>query len=95
MYLVTIVSPEVREFSYTDKQGRPAKLRTQQGYLHYFLSDGKPSTIPDRFEMLLERDQVGYAAGEYQLHPSAVHVDRNGRLACATRLTPKPVDGKR
>lgn len=88
MLKVSITSDPVEVIRYTNKAGQAAELRKQTGYLHSVRPDGTPAPFPDRFGFLLNRDQAPYPAGEYQLHPSAVTVDRDGRLSCASVLTP-------
>jgi hypothetical protein len=88
MWKVTIANPDVEVIKYTDKKGAPAELRKQTAYFHAFGVDGTPGPFPDRFGFLLNRDQPAYPAGDYTLHPSALQVDRDGRLTCAVRLTP-------
>lgn len=87
MLKVSITDDPVETINYTDKKGQPAQLRKQGGYLHVVRGDGVPSPFPDRFGFLLNRDQAPYPPGEYVLHPSAITVDRDGRLACAPVLT--------
>lgn len=88
MIQVTITSSPVEVISYKDKSGQPATLRKQTGYAHVFLEDGSPSPFPDKFGFLLARDQAPWPAGSYTLHPSALAVDREGKLTCLPRLTP-------
>lgn len=86
---VTVASAQLREINYTDKAGHPAQLRVQNAYLHVYDDAGKEAPFPEKFEIVLGRQQAdAYAVGEYRLHPSAVNVDRNGRLACRPVLTP-------
>ena len=87
--LITIAAALVREINYTDKAGKPAQLLTQTAYLHSLDENGKPGPFPDKFEIVLPRGQtMPYGQGQYTLHPSAIFVDRNGRLSCAPRLVP-------
>jgi len=65
-----------------------ATTRKQTAYLHTILPDGSPAPFPDKFSFIVDRDSAPYAPGEYTLHPSALGVDRDGRLSCVTRLTP-------
>jgi len=89
MLKVSFTSAPIEVIPYTSKKdGSPQQLRKQSGYLHVILEDGTPSPYPDKFGILLERDQAPYPAGDYVLHPSSVTVDRDGRLACHPRLTP-------
>lgn len=88
MLKITITSVEVDVIKYTDKRGQPAQLRKQTGYLHGYEPSGQPLPFPDKFSFLLDSDAAPFPAGTYDLHPSAVFVDREGRLACAPRLTP-------
>jgi len=95
MLKVTIVSAELRRQTYTSKTtGKPGELFFQTAYVHTIGKDGKPAPFPEKTEFIAERDEQGVALawkpGEYQLHPSAVYVDRDGRLAASMRLTPQP-----
>lgn len=88
-FLVSITSPTIVERKGTGKDsGKPYHIRIQTGYLHTFGSDGNPNEIPDKFEFLLDADQVPYPRGKYQLHPSAIQVSRNGGLEVRARLAP-------
>lgn len=89
MLKVSVTSAPVEVINYTDKKtGQPAQLRKQTAYLHTFSEDGSASAFPDKFGFLLGREQAPFPAGEYTLHPSAIVVDREGRLSCLPRLTP-------
>ncbi len=91
MLKITIASPALREVPYTDKKGQAQKLYIQQGYAHTYGDDGTANAYPDRFQIVLPRGVVTpYAIGEYTLHPSAISVDNDGRLACSPRLTAVP-----
>lgn len=89
MIKVLIHRAEVRVINYTNKTtGQPATLRAQEGYAFTVNAQGEPAPFPEKFEFLLDKDQAPYAAGEYNLHPSAFFVDRNNRLALSVRLAP-------
>jgi hypothetical protein len=89
---VQIAKPDVRVQGYTDKKGQPAKLAFQEAWLFTVDEGGKPDPYPSKVEFIPPRDEHGntvpYGVGDYQLHPSAVYIDRNGRLAAQMRLTP-------
>lgn len=92
MLKVQIAKPDVRVQPYTDKKGNPATLAFQEAWLFTVDEAGKPDPYPSKVEFIPPRDERGntapYAVGDYQLHPSAVYIDRNGRLAAQMRLTP-------
>lgn len=89
MLKVSFTSAPIEVIPYTSKKdGSAQTMRKQYGYLHVVLEDGTPSPYPDKFGVLLERDQAPYPPGEYVLHPSSVTVDREGRLSCRPRLIP-------
>jgi hypothetical protein len=93
MITVRIVNPQVKELKGVSKTtGKDYHIRTQVGHAFVIDRDGVVSEYPEKFEISLERDQPPFAAGFYQLHPSAVYVNRDGRLAVAPRLmaTPAP-----
>lgn len=86
---ITIATASLREINYTDKKGQAARLLTQTAYLFAVDEHGAESAFPDKFEIVLPKGQtMPYPVGDYTLHPSALYVDRNGRLACSPRLTP-------
>lgn len=88
-FKVSITSAPVEVINFTSKKdGSAQSMRKQTGYLHTILPDGTPSPFPDKFSFIVERDSAPYAPGDYTLHPSALGVDRDGRLSCVTRLTP-------
>lgn len=91
MIRVTVAQTTVRELKgVSNKSGtpRPYHLRFQSGYAFTVDKDGNTPPYPEKFEISLDQEQPAYAPGEYTLHPSAVYVDRDGRLAIAPRLTP-------
>lgn len=88
MIKVLIHRADVRVINYTNKAGQAAQLRAQEGYAFTVNAQGEPAPFPEKFEFLLDKDQPPYAAGDYQLHPSAFFVDRNDRLALSVRLAP-------
>lgn len=91
MIRVTVAQTTVRELKGTSKNtGKPYHMRFQNGYAHTVDKEGNTPPFPEKFEISLDTDQQPYAPGEYQLHPSAVYVDRDGRLAISARLTPLP-----
>lgn len=90
MIKIVISSGEPELINYTGKDGKPAQLRKQTGHAFTVQPDGSVAEFPDKFGFLLNRDQAPYARGEYTLHPSALTVDRDGRLSCVPRLTPAP-----
>lgn len=91
MIKVTITSPEIRELKGTSKTtNRPYHIRTQVGYLHTVAPSGEIAEIPDKFEIALSEDEPGYTRGHYQLLPSSLYVNRDGRLDCRARLAPWP-----
>ena len=89
MIKITVAQTAVRELKGTSaKSGRDYHLRFQNGYAHTVDKDGNEPPFPEKFEISLDRDQLPYAVGVYSLHPSAVYIDRDGRLAVSARLTP-------
>jgi len=89
MFKVTVTPLPVELIKWTDKNtGEQRSMRKQSAYLHFFFEDGTPSPVPDKFGFVLRDDQQPYAPGDYQLHPSALQVDRDGRLSCKPVLTP-------
>lgn len=91
MIRVTVAQTTVRELKGTSKNtGKPYHMRFQTGYAHTVDKDGNTPPYPEKFEISLDQDQAAYAPGEYTLHPSAVYVDRDGRLAISARLTAIP-----
>lgn len=89
MIKVTIAQTTVREFKGNSKTtGKPYNLRIQAAYAHTVDKDGNPPPFPEKFEVMLDQDQPAYAVGDYQLHPSSLYIDRDGRLAVSARLAP-------
>lgn len=89
MIKVTIAQTTVRELKGTSKTtNKPYHMRFQNAYAHTVDKDGNAPPYPEKFEISLEIDQPAYAPGEYQLHPSSLYIDRDGRLAVSARLAP-------
>jgi len=100
MLKVTIVSDALRSQKYISKRdGKPGELYFQTAYLHTVDKAGKPAPFPEKVEFIAERDEqsqqpLAWKPGEYTLHPSAIYIDRDGRLAASMRLTPQLPAGK-
>lgn len=89
MIRITVFNQPTRRLQGVAKtSGKPYDLTFQTIYAHTVDRDGNSPPVPEKVDIVLDKDQQPYAAGEYTLHPSAVYVDQNGRLACAPRLTP-------
>lgn len=89
MIKVTVAQTTVKEIKGTSaKTGKAYQMRFQTAYAHTVDKDGNTPPYPEKFEVMLDNDAAAYAPGDYQLHPSAVYVDRDGRLAISARLTP-------
>ena len=89
MIKITVAQTALREMKGTGKtSGKPYHLRIQTAYAHTTDRDGVQPPFPEKFEVILDNDAVPYPPGVYTLHPSAVYVDRDGRLACSPRLVP-------
>lgn len=89
MIRIEIETPDVRVMEgVSAKTNKPYNLRIQTGYAFIIGPDGKPAKYPEKFEFMLDKDQTPYPAGVYQLLPSAVGVDRDGRLSIAPRIAP-------
>jgi len=96
MIRITVAQTSVRELKGVSKtSGKPYHMRFQTGYAFTQDKDGNQPPFPEKFDVMLDADQLAYPVGDYTLHPSAVYVDRDGRLALSARLTPvskaKPV----
>ena len=72
--------------------GKAYNMDFQTVYVHLLDKDGKPAPFPEKTEIILSKNDQGqplvYAAGEYQLHPASLYVDRSGNIAVAPRLAP-------
>lgn len=89
MIRITVAQNTVRELKGVSKtSGKPYHLRFQSAYAHTVDKDGNTPPYPEKFEVILDSDQAAFQPGDYTLHPSALYVDRDGRLACSPRLTP-------
>ena len=89
MIRFTVYNQPTRRMTGVGKtSGKPYDMTMQVVYAHTVDRDGVSAPVPDKLELVLDKDAQPYAPGEYTLHPSAVYVDRNGHLACSPRLTP-------
>lgn len=94
MIRVTVAQTTIKEVKGTSaKTGKPYAMAFQTAYAHTVDKDGNAPPYPEKFEVILDRDEHSgqpkvYPVGDYQLHPSAVYIDQNGRLAISPRLTP-------
>lgn len=96
MIKIAITSPDIREMKGTSKtSGKPYHMRIQTA--HAFTIDpatGQVAEFPDKFEIALEEGQAPYPRGHYTLQPSAVYVNRDGRMDVRPRLAPIPAPAK-
>ncbi len=93
MIRVTVPTLPVRNQSGIGKtSGKAYSLDFQTVYFHTCDKQGNPLPFPEKSEIILEKGSDGlpmaYAAGEYQLAPASLYVDRNGSLAVAPKLIP-------
>lgn len=91
MIKVQITSTAVRRLTGNAKgTGKAYDMSFQDAWMFLTDRDGKPDPYPTKVEVMLPKDKDGaalfYAEGNYQLHPSSVYVDQNGRLALSPRL---------
>jgi hypothetical protein len=91
MIKVQITSSAVRRMQGLAKgTQKPYDISFQDAWMFLTDRDGKPDPYPTKVEVMLPKDKDGaalfYAEGNYQLHPSSVYVDQNGRLALSPRL---------
>lgn len=91
MTKIVITSPDIREMKGVGKaSGKPYHMRIQTGHVFTVAADGVVSEFPDKFEIALDTDQTPYPRGTYTLSPSAVFVNRDGRMDVRPRLVPVP-----
>lgn len=88
MIKVTVAQTTVKEVKGVSKtSGKPYHMRFQSAYAHTVDKDGNTPPYPEKFEVILDSDAQPYAPGDYTLHPSAIYIDRDGRMSCSPRLT--------
>lgn len=91
MIKIAITSPDIREMKGIGKaSGKPYHMRIQTGHAFTLSTDGVLSEFPDKFEIALDAEQTPYPRGTYTLSPSAVFVNRDGRMDVRPRLVPVP-----
>jgi len=91
MIKVTITTADIREMKGIGKtSGKPYHMRFQTGHAFTVSPDGTVVEFPDKFEITLEDGQLPYPRGNYMLSPSAVFVNRDGRMDVRPRLVPVP-----
>lgn len=89
MIKIAVTSPSIVERKGTSKtSGKDYHLRIQTAHAFTISEDGIVAEFPDKFEILLDKEQVPYARGTYTLSPSACFVSRDGRLDIRPRLVP-------
>lgn len=92
MIRFTVYNQPTRRMSGIGKTSqKPYDLTFQTVYAHTVDRDGVAPPVPEKLEVILEKDAQPYAPGDYTLHPSAVYVDRDGKLQCSPRLVPVKV----
>ena len=89
MIRIVITSPEIREMKGLAKAtGNPYHMRFQTAHGYTVDQDGAEGEFPDKFELMLEKDQIPYPRGKYTLHPSAFRISRDGKPEFLARLAP-------
>lgn len=89
MIKVTIFDMPVRRLQGVGKtSGKPYDMAVQTIYCHTADASGQPLPVPEKSEIVLDKDQAPYAPGDYTLSPASLYVDRQGRLAVAPKLVP-------
>lgn len=93
MIKIEIESSQLREIKgVSAKTSKPYNLRIQNGYAFIVGPDGTPAKYPEKFEFMLDGDQVAFPPGIYELHPSAISV-RDGKLFLTPNLAPVKTKG--
>lgn len=94
MIKIRILSDKLNILKGTGKEsGKPYEMHIQTGYAYTVNDLGEVAEIPEKFEFVLPKDADGFickplARGDYTLSPSAVYIDRNGRMSINPRLMP-------
>ena len=89
MIKITVAQVSTRDLSGIGKtSGKAYAMRIQTAYAHTLDKDGNPPPFPEKFEVVLDKDAAPYPVGDYTLSPSALFVNKDGRLSCTPRLTP-------
>lgn len=100
MIQIRVLSDKVNVLKGVGKEsGKPYEMHIQTAYAFTVNDLGEVAEIPEKFEFVLQRDDDGsirkpLARGDYTLSPSAVYIDRNGRMSINPRLMPaRPAAG--
>lgn len=94
MVKIRILSDKINILKGTGKEsGKPYEMHIQTAYAYTVNDLGEVAEIPEKFEFVLPKDADGFiskplARGDYTLSPSAVYIDRNGRMSINPRLMP-------
>lgn len=71
--------------------GKPYEMHIQTAYAYTVADTGEVAEIPEKFEFVLPKDSDGFIGkplprGDYTLSPTAIYIDRNGRMSINPRL---------
>lgn len=89
MIKVTVFDMPVRRLSGVGKtSGKAYDMTVQTIYCHTADASGQPLPVPEKSEIVLDKDQVPFPPGDYTLSPASLYVDRQGRLSVAPKLVP-------
>jgi len=95
MIKIAITTSDIREMKGVGKaSGKPYHMRIQTAHAFTVSPDGVLAEFPDKFEISLEANEQPYPRGNYMLSPSAVYVNREGRMDVRPRLVPLKADVK-
>lgn len=81
MFKVSITTTTLQiKSGISGKTGKPYEIREQPAWIFLIDENGKPQPYPVTFMIMLDRNQVPYALGDYVLHPSSLQSGRFGSL---------------
>jgi hypothetical protein len=84
---VTVFDMPIRRLSGVGKtSGKPYDMAVQTIYFHTQDASGQPLPVPEKSELVLDKDQVPFPPGDYTLSPASLYVNRDGKLAVAPKL---------
>lgn len=92
MIKIRILSDKLNILKGVGKEsGKPYEMHIQTAYAYTVNDLGEIAEIPEKFEFVLQKDAEGLISkplprGDYTLSPSAIYIDRNGRMSINPRL---------
>ena len=89
MLKITITSTAIQTKSgISPRTNKPYEIREQAAWIHLLGEDGKAHPYPTQIMLMMDKNHLPYAIGDYILHPSSIQSGSFGSLRIKPFLVP-------